>query len=130
MKRGRRVFSDGTESDLERLFLSHWMRRYPRMPPSNNYPFHLSRNWRFDFAWITHKVAVEIQGMGPGHCSLSGMTKDYDKHMGALLDNWKVVYLTTTHLLPENEEGTCSIIARLLGIWQPPTNTYTPLRKR
>ena len=127
----RKVHNDGTESDLERLFLINWRSRYPHHLPFNNFEFHLTRKWRFDFAWPTHKIAVEIQGIGPGHCSLAGMTKDYDKLMEATKDQWKVIYLTSSHLLPENIDRVCRLIAMLLGIdVQPTTNSYVPLSQR
>jgi len=129
-KAKKRINPDGTESDLERLFLSHWIKRYPTFPPINNYEFHATRKWRFDFAWVTHKIAVEIQGMGPGHCSLPGMTKDHLKHMAATIDNWKIIYLTTTLLLPENESASCAVVAKLLGIYKTPQTGYVPLSQR
>ena len=30
--------------------------------PTPEYKFHPSRKWRFDFAWIPQKIAVEIEG--------------------------------------------------------------------
>lgn len=124
------ISSDGTESDLERQFLVDWRSVYPTFLPINNYEFHPVRKWRFDFAWPSHKVAVEIQGMGAGHCSLDGMTKDYDKHMGATHFNWKVIYLTKNHLLPGNVEGVIRLLAMILNIYQEPKPGYVPLGQR
>lgn len=78
-----------------------------------------------------HKVAVEVQGMGPGHVGLLPMTKDYDKHRAAMLMNWRVVYLTKIHLSPEKIEDVCHDIARLLNIFSPSTTFgYVPMHKR
>ena len=127
----RVVHEDGTESSLERLFQTYWMGYYPAHPPITRIKFHPKRQWLFDFAWPLKKVAVEVQGMGPGHCGLVAMTRDYNKHRAATLLNWKVVYLTKTHLLPENVEGVCHDIARLLDIFKPDTTFgYVPMHKR
>jgi hypothetical protein len=127
----RKIHDDGTESHLERTFQAYWSQYYPNNPPITQLLVLKGKPWRFDFSWPLHKVAVEIQGMGPGHCSLVGMTKDYNKHRAALLNNWKVVYLTKTHLLPENIEQVCHDIARLLGIFKPETTFgYVPMHKR
>jgi len=127
----RVLHDDGTESALERLFQTYWNMTYPAFPPTTQHFFHPARQWRFDFCWPIKKVAVEVQGIGPGHCSLTGMTKDYNKHRAALLLGWKVVYLTKTHLLPENVELVCHDIARLLNIFKPDTTFgYVPMHKR
>jgi hypothetical protein len=129
--RHRVIHKDGTESDLERLFQTYWSNLYPQSPPTTQLRFHPSRLWVFDFAWPLRQVAVEVQGIGPGHCSLPGMTKDYDKMRAALLLGWKVVYVTKKHLLPETVDDVCHDIARLLGIFtfHKPTG-YVPIHKR
>ncbi len=128
----RRVtHKDGTESDLERLFQHYWLSYYPAVPPTPQHKFHPVRQWVLDFAWIPSKVAVEVQGMGPGHCGIVSMTKDYDKHRAAMLLDWKIVYLTKKHLSPENVEQVCHDIAKLLGVFIPSTTySYIPMHKR
>jgi len=129
--RHRVVHDDGTESNLERLFQTYWSNLYPQSPPITQLRFHPSRMWVFDFCWPLRKVAVEVQGMGPGHCSLAGVTKDYDKMRAALLLGWKVVYVTKNHLQPETVDDVCHDIAQLLGIFtfHKPTG-YVPIHKR
>ena len=120
------------ESELEALFYKSWVSNYPRHRPAVEYRFHPSRKFRFDFAWVEQKVAVEVQGMGPGHCSLQGMTQDYDKLMEALLFNWKVIYLTSSMLSTKNIDYNFQRIAKLLRISSPPEKPrgYVPLRYR
>lgn len=127
---GRIVHKNGTESDLERLFLAEWKSRYPNSLPIMQHQFHHHRQWRFDFCWPLHKVAVEIQGYGTGHTSLIGMTKDYDKHYGAMTTGWKIVYLTSLHLSPRRIEGTMDDIAKLLGYTITKQVGYVPIYKR
>jgi hypothetical protein len=76
------------------------------------------------------KIAVEVQGQGPGHCSLRGMTADYDKQLAALLLGWRIIYLTNIHLSPQRIEHVCHDIARLLGIYTEQPAGYIPLHKR
>jgi hypothetical protein len=137
VKKGRRishrqVHKDGTESELERLFLSNWISMYPKHAPLTQIQFARPKLWKFDFGWPAKLIAVEVQGMGPGHCSLEGMTKDYNKQLAALLMGWRVVYLTKTHLSQENVQNVCNDIARLLGIYTPsiPSSGYIPLKNR
>lgn len=124
------VHKDGTESALERLFQSYWLSLYPSHHPITQLKFHPSRNWLFDFAWPLRQVAVEVQGMGPGHCGLIPMTRDYDKHRAAMMLGWKVIYLTKLHLSPEKIGDVCDDIAKLLSIFTAPATGYVPLYKR
>lgn len=130
-KRSKRIIAaDGTESALERQFQSLWLNRYPQCRPSTQVRFHPTRKWVFDFAWPVSRVAVEVQGMGPGHCSLMGMTRDYDKMRAAILLNWKVIYLTSKHLHPSKIDSTCNDVATLLGIPVTTSKHYIPLSQR
>lgn len=130
-KRRKRVLaSDGTESDLERSFLVYWNSQYPNAPPVTQHKFHPTAKYEFDFAWPTCKLAVEVQGYGPGHFSVPGMTQDCLKGVAALKLGWRIVYLTSTLLLPENIGAITSSIAMILGIPPKSTSTYIPLSKR
>ena len=119
------------ESQLEVYFLEQWLTKYPTHRPAREYHFHPTRRFRFDFAWPKERVAVEVQGMGPGHCGLLGMTKDYARHMEAMLLNWQVVYLTSTLL---KKDDSYNNIAKLLGLpplyFRPVSTKYVPLSKR
>lgn len=58
------------------------------------YRFHDVRRWRFDFAWPSRKVAVEVEGgtfTGGRHTRGLGFRKDCEKYNTALLDGWKVL---------------------------------------
>ncbi len=61
--------------------------------------FHPIRKWRFDFAWVDIKLAVEIQGgiwLGSigGHTSAAGRTRDCEKHNAATVLGWRVMQFT------------------------------------
>lgn len=116
------------DSQLEVTFFSHWKRSYPNSLPIKQHKFCPGRNYRFDFAWLTKKVAIEVQGYGPGHNSLIGMTKDYDKLLEALKLNWKVIYLTSIHLSPPRIMDTLNKVASILDLQIQ--NGYIPLKWR
>jgi len=61
--------------------------------------FHPVRRWRFDYAVIPAKIAVEYDGInfsghGGRHSSLVGMTQDHEKMNQAILLGWKVFRFT------------------------------------
>ena len=119
------------ESHLEERFFSSWNQTFPLHTPIREYHFHPTRKFRFDFCWPTRKIAVEVQGQGPGHNSLPGMTQDYDKHLSALLLGWRVVFLTSRHLSPKRIDTTLLLISRLLNIQEEKKPIgYIPLRNR
>ena len=82
-------------SDLENAFAT-WMLHSDIPGWREEYQFHPTRKWRFDFAWPAHKVAVEIEGIthfGKGigrHQGSDGFLKDAEKYEAALQLGWKV----------------------------------------
>ena len=76
------------ESQLHTILTQH---KFPTF--TQQHIFHPQRQWRFDFAFVTHKIAIEVQGYGPGHTSLPGMSNDHEKHNEALLHGWLIIYL-------------------------------------
>jgi very-short-patch-repair endonuclease len=70
--------------------LSIWMEGLPE--PVSEYRFDPDRRWRFDFAWVEQKVAVEIDGnawnvKGGGRHMQDG---DLEKHNAAVAEGWRV----------------------------------------
>lgn len=51
-------------SDKADTFAYYWrIATDPDLPqPEREYKFHPTRNWRFDFAWPSLKIAVEVDG--------------------------------------------------------------------
>jgi very-short-patch-repair endonuclease len=69
--------------------------------PTREHRFHPTRKWRFDFAWPSVMVAVEIEGgtwAGGRHNTGAGMAKDCDKYNAATQMGWKVLRFTSSHL--------------------------------
>jgi very-short-patch-repair endonuclease len=54
------------------------------------YQFHPQRRWRFDFAWPSQKVALEVEGWGR-HQTFEGYKADCEKYNAALQMGWKVL---------------------------------------
>jgi len=54
------------------------------------YLFDPERKWRFDFAWPTVMVAVEVQGFGYGHQAQQGIAADNEKANRAVELGWKL----------------------------------------
>jgi len=70
------------------------------------YKFHPTRRWRFDFAIPEKKIAIEAEGgvwSGGRHTTGSGFTKDLEKYGEALILGWKVLRCTGSQI----ESGQC-----------------------
>jgi very-short-patch-repair endonuclease len=65
------------------------------------YHFHPNRQWRFDFAHVTLKLAVEIEGghwTGGRHVRPLGFQEDCRKYNAAALLGWTVLRFTANML--------------------------------
>ena len=81
-------------SELELLFALA-LRTYSIPQPEVEYRFLPERRYRFDFAWASLKLAVEIQGgtwRKGGHSSGKGIKRDIEKHNLAVYAGWKLLY--------------------------------------
>jgi very-short-patch-repair endonuclease len=74
-----------------------------RLPmPEVEYRFAPPRRWRFDFAWVDQRLAVEIDGgaflaTGSRHTRGAGFRRDCQKFNEATCRGWRVL-----RLLPED----------------------------
>lgn len=57
--------------------------------------FHPVRQWRFDFCWPSHRLAVEIDGRGR-HQTVTGVRGDCEKTNAAVLRGWRVMRFPAT----------------------------------
>lgn len=92
-------------SKLEEDFAMLWVTDYPELDLRTEYQFS-DRNFRFDFASLDSKVAIELQGgiwqSVSGHNSGTGITTDYEKFNLAQSLGWQVYLLTAdSYHLPE-----------------------------
>lgn len=61
------------------------------------YKFHETRKWRFDFALVENKIAIEYEGIyseKSRHTTFTGYTGDLEKYNAAALLGWKVLRYT------------------------------------
>lgn len=69
--------------------------------PYPEFRFHAQRRWRFDYAFVAAKLAVEIDGggfMNGRHSRGSGIEKDCEKYAEALALGWRVLRVTPKHV--------------------------------
>lgn len=135
MAKKRKARVKYNNSELEALFLKHWKERFPEHLPVREFRFHAKARYRFDFAWVDRRVAVEIQGFGPAHFSVKGMSSDHMKLATALTSGWKVVYFTSALLKTTKYRYVMfNSLAQLLNIKivpkAPQPKGYVPFRKR
>lgn len=66
-----------------------------RVPPCcTEYRFASTRQFRFDFAWPQHKVALEVEGgifIRGAHGSISGIKRDMEKYNLAASMGWRIL---------------------------------------
>lgn len=65
--------------------------------PEREYRFNSNRRWRFDFAWVDKKLAVECEGgiyTQGRHNRPLGFEGDCEKYNMAALEGWKVLRFT------------------------------------
>jgi len=80
-----------------KINLSEFWSLFSIPEPIAEYRFCQDRKWRFDYAWIRFKVAVEIEGgiwLGGRHNRPVGYQKDLEKYNRAAFDGWKVFRFT------------------------------------
>lgn len=76
-------------------------RSYGLPEPAAEYRF-CERRWKFDWAWVDRKLALEVEGglwiMGR-HSRPSGMLKDFEKYNRAAVLGWRILKCTPQQLL-------------------------------
>ena len=68
---------------------------HPANQPEREFRFHLTRKWRFDFAWPHLKLAVEVEGGYGGRHQRGGFATDIEKYNSASKLGWTVLRYTT-----------------------------------
>lgn len=66
--------------------------------PIQEYRFAPPRRWRFDLAWPSLRLALEIEGgvwTGGRHVRGKGFERDTEKYNAATLAGWRVLRVTT-----------------------------------
>lgn len=91
---------------------------HPVNQPEREYQFIADRKWRFDFAWPSKKVAVEVEGgtaFGKSrHSRGTGIEGDMRKYNRAALEGWTVLRYSTAMVM--NAEAIDEVLAVLKAI--------------
>lgn len=90
----------GETSELEATF-ARYLSIYQIGGWVREYRFALDRRFRFDFAWVDKKVAVECEGgvwTQGAHGRGSGISRDIEKYNLAACLGWKVLRFSATML--------------------------------
>ena len=103
-KKGTRSYkSKGLRSTPGRYYLEAVCPKMGLPSPVPEHRFHVKRLWRFDYAWLEWKVALEVEGLQrPGkksrHTTNSGYIGDMEKYNEAALDGWLVIRVVPSQL--------------------------------
>jgi very-short-patch-repair endonuclease len=65
--------------------------------PATEYRFHPVRKWRFDFAYVPQRIAIEVDGgvfVHGRHSRGVGVENDCEKYAEALVLGWRVLRIT------------------------------------
>lgn len=107
----------GKRSKLEPKFELLWKSQQPYQLV-REFRFHETRKWRFDFAHLASKTAIEIQGGGFGsmnfHGSGVGMQRDCEKSLASAVLGWLVIPITGKMITTAVIEQIASVIHRRL----------------
>jgi len=102
--------------------------------PQIEFEFYAERGWRFDFAWESYRVAVEIDGGNrmarinrhgvPFAIGRHTQAADYDKRNAATLAGWRVLYFLPEQIRKDPDR----CIAQLRELVDPlPFADFLPL---
>ena len=76
--------------------------RAEKLKPEREFKFHETRRWRFDFAFVAEKIAVEIEGgiwNGGAHTRGNHFESDCEKYNTATIMGWRVLRYSTEMVL-------------------------------
>ena len=108
MTRKQKQHDPEKKSDLERIFETLYV-QYGRMEDIDlpelqwQYMFDEKRDWEFDYAHLSSKTAIELDGgewLGAkgGHTSGTGKRRDCEKQNAAVVLGWSVLRFTASML--------------------------------
>jgi very-short-patch-repair endonuclease len=95
---------------VARWFAEHGLNATPE------YRFDPKRKWRFDFAFLEHKVALECEGgiwTAGRHTRPSGFVKDMEKYNRAAVLGWRVVRVAPDELCMQE---TLDMVREAIGL--------------
>jgi very-short-patch-repair endonuclease len=100
------------KSEAERLLLDAL--NAVGLDPETGYKF-CHRKWEFDFAFVEPKLAIEIDGSGPGHNSDGAVRNDCSKRNAAVEFGWRVLRYPARSVVVNSRRA--MIVAQIQRIW-------------
>lgn len=86
-------------SELEITFANLWVAYYPEIDLHSEYRFAPPRRFRFDFAHLPSKIAIELQGgifnANTRHINGAALLKEHEKLNLAASLGWRIFYVST-----------------------------------
>ena len=105
------------KKDEVTAFVDTWIAEdYPIGDMQREYRFHPSRRWRFDVAWPSQKIAVEIDGGGYGHQSIAGKKQDNEKQNAATAMGWRVFRFCTGMSSTVRDQAVTQVAEVMCGV--------------
>ncbi len=107
------------QSELE-LLLATQIEQAGIAAPEQEWRFHETRRWRFDFAWphLIPPLAIEVEGgtwtRKSRHTTGKGFEKDAEKYNAAVLLNWRVLRFTGDQV---RDGRAIDVIVEALKVW-------------
>lgn len=102
------------KSELEKELLFQ-IKAYGLPKPVTERKFHPVRRFRFDFAWVDRKIAVEVEGgvwAGGRHVRGAGYKSDCEKYNLATLAGWRVYRFTSDMI---NDGSAIAMLQKIFG---------------
>lgn len=96
----KRVMAKAKAAARERAFLAN-LAALGVYVPVPEFRFHPARKWRFDYAWLMSKLALEVDGAiwtNGRHSRGSGVVKEHEKFNAAALLGWRILRVTPDQL--------------------------------
>lgn len=105
------------KKDEVKLWIEAWSTEgYPVGDMTTEYRFHAVRLWRFDIAWPSLLIAVEIDGGGYGHQSIVGRKQDNEKQNEATFMGWRVFRYVTSMTAVKRLEAVGKVAEFMCGV--------------
>lgn len=101
-----------------------WLAEHRLPVPIVEHHFHPKRMWRFDYAWPSSLIALEVEGGIFGataangrrykgaHASISGMLRDISKYNDTAVHGWRVLRVVPDELFTQ---GTIDMLVDVVG---------------
>lgn len=77
--------------------LTAWCRAHDLPDPEEEFRFHPTRRWRWDYCWPERMLAVEVDGglfIQGRHSQGAGRERDLEKHAEGIAMGWRVLVVS------------------------------------